>query len=114
MRIGIYTLFLIPGQIGGIETYLRHLVATLGQIDQVNEYTLFVGEHNCNLFQDITFSNLKLVPLSFNPVRNPLLIRLLCHLKLIPPPVLKELATHPVDVLHYPGTTIDQLEIQTP
>ena len=38
MRIGIYTLFLTPGQIGGIETYLRHLVTALSQVDQVNQW----------------------------------------------------------------------------
>jgi glycosyltransferase involved in cell wall biosynthesis len=114
MRIGIYTLFLRPGQIGGIETYVRHLVAALGQIDQVNEYTLFVGEYNRDLFRDLTFPNLKQTALSFNPARNPLFIRLLCRLQVIRPPVLKELAAHPVDVLHYPGTTIDQLEIEIP
>jgi glycosyltransferase involved in cell wall biosynthesis len=114
MHIGIYTLFLTPGHIGGIETYLRHLVAMLGQVDRVNQYTLFVGEHNHDLFDDLTAPNLKRITLSFNPTRNPLFIRLLCRLKVIPSPVLKELAAHPVDVLHYPGTTIDQPEVETP
>lgn len=114
MHIGIYTLFLTPGQIGGIETYVRNLVTVLGQIDQVNQYTLFVGEHNRDLFRDLAFPNLKQVTLSFNPARNPLSIRLLARLKVIPSPVLKELAAYPLDVLHYPGTTIDQLEIETP
>jgi len=114
MDIGIYTLFLFPGQIGGIETYLRQLVIALGQVDQTNRYTLFVGEHNHFLFQDITYPNLEQVRLSFNPARNPLLTRLLTRLKLIVPPVLKELQAHPVHLLHYPGTTIDQLEVETP
>lgn len=114
MRIGLYTLFLSPGQIGGIETYLRHLVMALGQVDQVNEYILFIGEHNQDLFQDITYPNLKRVKLSFVPAYNPLPIRVLRRLKIIPPYIIKALNAHPVDLLHYPGTTIDQLEIETP
>ncbi|MDM8527928.1 hypothetical protein QUF58_06885 [Anaerolineales bacterium HSG24] len=46
MHIGLYTLFLTPGQIGGIETYVNQLFSQLGQIDRTNSYTIFVGPSN--------------------------------------------------------------------
>lgn len=114
MHIGIYTLFLTPGRIGGIETYLRNLVAALGGVDQSNRYTLFVGDHNRSIFKDITHPNFELITLSFQPPRHPFLIRLLRRLKIIPAYVAQQIETYPLDLLHYPGTTIDQPEIKSP
>ncbi len=114
MHIGLYTLFFTPGQIGGIEIYLRHLVTAIGKVDQVNQYTLFVGNHNQDIFKDITYPNLKHVNISLTPPSTPLFIRALRKLKIIPSYITQQLYAHPVDLLHYPGTTIDQLEIKTP
>lgn len=114
MHIGLYTLFLFPGQIGGIETYLRHLVTALGQVDRVNQYTLFVSEQNRAIFQDISFPNVKKVTIPLLPASPSLANRVLRKLKLMPPHLTQQLTAHRVDVLHYPGTTIDQLEIKTP
>jgi glycosyltransferase involved in cell wall biosynthesis len=41
MRIGVNALYLIPGGVGGTETYLRSLLAALAEIDSRNEYFLF-------------------------------------------------------------------------
>lgn len=114
MHVGIYTLFLYPGQIGGIETYLRQLVAALGRVDRVNRYTLFVGEHNRSLFGKMTFPNIEIVTISTRPSSASLASRVLRKLKLIPGYIAGQLHAHPVDIIHYPGSTIDQPEIRTP
>lgn len=114
MHIGIYTLFLFPGQIGGIETYLRHLIVALGQVDRVNQYTLFASEQNQTIFQDISYPNFKKVTIPLLPASSSLARRVLRKLKLSPSHLAQQLSTYQVDVLHYPGTTIDQLELNTP
>jgi glycosyltransferase involved in cell wall biosynthesis len=43
MRIGVNALYLIPGGVGGTETYLRALLAALAEIDAVNEYFVFTN-----------------------------------------------------------------------
>jgi glycosyltransferase involved in cell wall biosynthesis len=43
MRIGVNALYLIPGGVGGTETYLRALLAALAEIDSVNEYFIFTN-----------------------------------------------------------------------
>ncbi len=40
MRIGLNAISLVPGKIGGMETYLRNLVATLQRLDTDNRYVL--------------------------------------------------------------------------
>ena len=43
MRIGVNTLYLIPGGVGGTEVYLRNLLAALARIDRTNEYFVFTN-----------------------------------------------------------------------
>src|SRR3954453_13348322 len=43
MRIGVNALYLIPGGVGGTETYLRALLGALAEIDCVNEYFVFTN-----------------------------------------------------------------------
>jgi glycosyltransferase involved in cell wall biosynthesis len=43
MRIGVNALYLIPGAVGGTETYLRALLAALAEIDTANEYFVFTN-----------------------------------------------------------------------
>src|SRR5690348_2355385 len=43
LRIGINALYLIPGKVGGTEVYLRSLLAALGEIDDRNEYFVYVN-----------------------------------------------------------------------
>ena len=42
-RIGVNALYLIPGNVGGTEIYLRQLLAALGRIDAANEYFVFTN-----------------------------------------------------------------------
>jgi len=41
LRIGVNALYLIPGGVGGTETYLRGLLSALAEIDSRNEYFVF-------------------------------------------------------------------------
>jgi hypothetical protein len=43
MKIGINLLYLIPGVVGGTETYASGLLPGLAAIDQENEYVVFVN-----------------------------------------------------------------------
>jgi glycosyltransferase involved in cell wall biosynthesis len=43
MRIGVNALYLIPGGVGGTETYLRALLAALAEIDSANDYFIFTN-----------------------------------------------------------------------
>src|SRR5947209_12089537 len=43
MRIGVNALYLIPGGVGGTETYLRALLDALSEIDTANRYFVFTN-----------------------------------------------------------------------
>ncbi len=43
MRIGVNALYLIPGNVGGTEIYLRCLLAALAEVDSENEYVVFTN-----------------------------------------------------------------------
>jgi glycosyltransferase involved in cell wall biosynthesis len=43
LRIGVNALYLIPGGVGGTETYLRGVLAALAEIDSVNQYFVFTN-----------------------------------------------------------------------
>jgi hypothetical protein len=42
-RIGVNALYLIPGEVGGTEIYLRELLAALARIDTANHYYVFTN-----------------------------------------------------------------------
>lgn len=63
MRIGINTLFLIPGKVGGTETYARGLITSLKDVDKKNKYQIF-----CNLENYSTFT---LISGNFEKVSTP-------------------------------------------
>ena len=48
LRIGVNALYLIPGQVGGTEIYLRSLLAALGEIDSGNQYVVFTNRETGN------------------------------------------------------------------
>ncbi len=50
MRIGVNTLPLFPGQIGGMEAYTTNLLTHLTAIDRQHTYYLFVARYNRHLF----------------------------------------------------------------
>ncbi|GAB4427970.1 MAG: glycosyltransferase family 1 protein [Anaerolineae bacterium] len=113
MRLGIYTLFLTPGQIGGIETYVRQLVHSLAQADRQNSYTVFVTDANRGLFANLP-DNFRLAQISLLPPGPFVVARLLHKLGWLPAYAARQMQRRPLDVLHYPGSTIDQPSIQIP
>ena len=50
MRIGVNTVPLFPGQIGGTEVYAHNLLSHLTAVDRQHAYYLFVTRYNRNLF----------------------------------------------------------------
>lgn len=53
MRIGVNTLPLFPGQIGGMETYTVNLLTHLTAIDRQHTYYLFITHYNRDLFETL-------------------------------------------------------------
>jgi glycosyltransferase involved in cell wall biosynthesis len=113
MRIGLYTAFLTPGQIGGTETYVRQLVAHLGQVDRRNRYTLFVTGPNRHLFAGLP-ANFEPAQISLLPPGSFIMARLMHKLGLLSAYATRQMQRYPLDLLHYPGTTLDQLAIKFP
>ena len=52
MKIALNLLYLIPGVVGGTETYARSLITALGRLDEDHEYTVYVNRESAEL--DIT------------------------------------------------------------
>ncbi|HUQ47302.1 MAG TPA: glycosyltransferase family 1 protein [Gemmatimonadaceae bacterium] len=52
MKIALNLLYLIPGVVGGTETYARALITALGRLDEDHEYTVYVNRESADL--DIT------------------------------------------------------------
>ena len=71
MRIGINALGLSPGQVGGVEVYLRNLVVNLGRIAPDNEYLVFVDRHNQSVFGPGLPSNVRPVVIAPPPPASP-------------------------------------------
>jgi glycosyltransferase involved in cell wall biosynthesis len=61
LKIGINALYLLPGQVGGTEIYLRSLLAALAEIDPANRYFVFTNrETGANLVPQAP--NFEMVP----------------------------------------------------
>jgi glycosyltransferase involved in cell wall biosynthesis len=70
MRIALNLLYLIPGVVGGTETYAKALIRTLAAIDGDNEYVVFVNGLGAEM--DVTPApNFRRVVCPFNPIRRP-------------------------------------------
>jgi glycosyltransferase involved in cell wall biosynthesis len=52
VKIALNLLYLIPGVVGGTETYARALITALGRLDEDHEYTVYVNRESADL--DIT------------------------------------------------------------
>jgi glycosyltransferase involved in cell wall biosynthesis len=65
LRIGVNTLFLIPGEVGGTETYLREVLLAMAKLSAGIEWILFTNQENNEYFQRIfgTFPNFSFHPL---------------------------------------------------
>lgn len=54
MRIGINALYLIPGQVGGSETYIRNLAQRLLDAGSGDEFVIFVNRESAGIFEKVT------------------------------------------------------------
>ncbi len=81
MRIGINALYLIPGRVGGTETYVRNLVKALSVIDEKNEYFVFINSESRGIFENIS-PRLRVVRCRFRATRRP--VRILYEQTILP------------------------------
>ncbi|MCI5209799.1 MAG: hypothetical protein D3910_13630 [Candidatus Electrothrix sp. ATG2] len=105
MRIGVNTLFLVPGDVGGTEIYLRRNLLAMVADSPRDVFVLFTTLDNEQLFRDelTSFANVEYVLLPFRAAVRPL--RIVCEQLLLPWSVWKSR----VDVLWSPGYTAPAL-----
>ena len=96
MRIGINTLFLIPGKHGGTETYLRNLLLNLAKIDKANDYIMFTNRENSGSF-GIRQDNFLEVLCNFSARYKSLRV----FWEQVVLPIMA--GRHKIDVLHFPA-----------
>ena len=96
MRIGINTLFLLPGKRAGTLTYVSSLVRALSQVDTENEYILFTNFQNHDVFKTDT-KNIRRHLCPYVPENSKLRV---LYEQMILPSYVKQFG---LDVLHAPG-----------
>ena len=71
LRIGINGLYLIPGGVGGTETYLRNLLKALAELDSENLYFVYVARDAADVVPDqANFAVRPQLPFNrFRPIR---------------------------------------------
>ncbi|MCI5165665.1 MAG: glycosyltransferase family 1 protein [Candidatus Electrothrix sp. GM3_4] len=105
MRIGVNTLFLVPGDVGGTEIYLRRNLLAMVAENPQDVFVLFTTLDNQELFRDElkAFANVEYLGLPFRAAIRPL--RIVYEQLLLPWYVCKS----KVDVLWSPGYTAPAL-----
>jgi glycosyltransferase involved in cell wall biosynthesis len=96
MRIGLNLLYLIPGRVGGTETYGLSLMSALSAADRENEYVVFLNREA----SEIPFpsaANFRRVHCAVSAVHRPL--RYAWEQALLP----AQLRKYGIDVVHSPG-----------
>ncbi len=101
MRIGINTLFLVPGDVGGTEVYLRQNLVEMVAVSPENTFVLFTTRDNEGVFRsDLkNISNIEYIQLPFKAGNRP--VRIVAEQLLLPRYVRKNC----IDVLWSPGYT---------
>lgn len=69
LRIGINALYLLPGKVGGSETYIRNLVKWLPLAEGRNSYTVFVNNESKGVFK--ASSRVEVVDCGINAENRP-------------------------------------------
>jgi glycosyltransferase involved in cell wall biosynthesis len=98
VRIGINALYLLPGKVGGSETYIRSLVRSLLEIDRDNTYVIFINKESKGIFLQ-TDPRVKIILCPIEATNRP--IRILWEQFILPFQVRR----HKVDVLLSAGMT---------
>lgn len=96
MRIGINTLYLIPGNVGGTEIFLRNLLKELAHIDENNQYILFTNREGAHSFDPLPANWLE-ISCDISPIIKP--YRVFWEQWRFPGMVEK----NRIDLLHSPG-----------
>ncbi len=105
MRIGINTLFLVPGDVGGTEIYLRRNLEVMTKENPQHTFMLFTSRDNVRVFRaDLDeLPHVEFVVLPFRSAIRPM--RILCEQVLLPWFVWKS----DIEVLWSPGYTAPAL-----
>jgi glycosyltransferase involved in cell wall biosynthesis len=98
LHVGIDSLFLIPGGVGGSETYLRNVIAELTNLEEPSAYTLYTNRENAGTFE-FNRAAVREVRCAIPAVRRPL--RLLYEYAVLP----RRAHRMGIDVLFAPGFT---------
>ena len=98
MRVGINALYLLPGNVGGSETYIRNLVKHLSEIDRDNVYFIFINKESVGIFQE-SVPRLNIVLCPIQATNRPL--RILWEQLILP----FQIRSHKIDVLLSAGMT---------
>jgi glycosyltransferase involved in cell wall biosynthesis len=98
MRIGINALYLLPGKVGGSETYIRSLVINLLEMDRDNIYVIFINKESIGIFPE-SDPRIKIILCPIKATNRPL--RILWEQFILPFQVRR----HNVDVLLSAGMT---------
>jgi glycosyltransferase involved in cell wall biosynthesis len=100
VRVGINLLYLVPGAVGGSETYARELIAALTRLRPDDEFVVYCGNEAAASLPDPTWgSNVRVENLGFDAANKPR--RILEELFRLP----RRAKRDGVDLLHSLGTT---------
>jgi glycosyltransferase involved in cell wall biosynthesis len=99
LRIGINSLYLIAGEVGGTEIYLQSLLRALACIDQRNEYFVFVNAESAG--QDFAFASPRIHAVKCNVTAGIRPYRILWEQTFFP----WQLRKHRIDVVLNAGFT---------
>ena len=98
MHIGINALYLLPGKVGGAETYTRNLVKWLTTIDTQNRYSIFINKESVGIFESLA-PGIEVIPCPIEATSRP--VRILWEQCVLP----FQVRSHKIDVLLSTGLT---------
>lgn len=96
--IGINSLFLIPGKVGGTEIFFRKQIEELSKIKTNNRYIIYSNNENADIFKDLP-NNFKIVRTNVNATNR--FYRILWEQLILPIWLIRD----KVDLLHSAGYT---------
>ena len=98
MHIGINALYLLPGKVGGAETYTRNLVKWLVAVEPHNQYSIFINEESAGIFESLA-PGINVVQCPIKATRRP--VRILWEQCVLP----FQVRSRKIDVLLSTGLT---------
>ena len=98
MHIGINALYLLPGKVGGAETYTRNLVKWMTTIDTQNRYSIFINKESAGIFESLA-PGITVIPCPIEATSRP--VRILWEQCVLP----FQVRSHKIDVLLSTGLT---------